>query len=458
MTESVVADEPLPSPHDATPPVGARSVVDVAVPSAPAPSADSLTLAVASGTEGSGTEGSGTGAVPATDVPTTTDRPASEAVSVLVDIVQAAVDQKDGDSGGEVARGAVDDGVDAVVGRDVDGEAGGLDVDGAPTAAQRAAGDHGGGPGLGDLLDRLDAAALPVLYRATHAARTQLVGTTDREVARARRLAARWRPARASGAESAEAGAASGPPALLEAVGVGRGGVVDRGARALVLGLVALIVVSATAAMLQSVDHDRTPGTPAPSDAASRTSPSAPAAAAPVTPTVTIGPGARDAVGEYVGASRQNLAALTAAAPGADLYAVASLTEAVTPGGLLAVFGGYRIVEVFFSAGVLGEVEAATVRDPVGDVQAAFASAAAQAQARAAADERAGDANADERDRRAAAELRAGCACLFAAVVRAPAGRLTQLAADPRTRVVDPAPPGIAPPSVTFLPLSPDRR
>ncbi|SNQ47566.1 conserved hypothetical protein [Frankia canadensis] len=416
MTESVVADEPLPSPHDATPPVGARSVVDVAVPSAPAPSADSLTLAVASGTEGSGT-----GAVPATDVPTTTDRPASEAVSVLVDIVQAAVDQKDGDSGGEVARGAVDDGVDAVV-------------------------------------DRLDAAALPVLYRATHAARTQLVGTTDREVARARRLAARWRPARASGAESAEAGAASGPPALLEAVGVGRGGVVDRGARALVLGLVALIVVSATAAMLQSVDHDRTPGTPAPSDAASRTSPSAPAAAAPVTPTVTIGPGARDAVGEYVGASRQNLAALTAAAPGADLYAVASLTEAVTPGGLLAVFGGYRIVEVFFSAGVLGEVEAATVRDPVGDVQAAFASAAAQAQARAAADERAGDANADERDRRAAAELRAGCACLFAAVVRAPAGRLTQLAADPRTRVVDPAPPGIAPPSVTFLPLSPDRR
>jgi hypothetical protein len=188
----------------------------------------------------------------------------------------------------------------------------------------------------------------------------------------------------------------------------------------------------------------------------------APAGPAPrqaqATPTVTIGPGVHDPVAVYLGASRQNLAALTAAAPGADLYAVVSLSAAVTPDRLLDVLGTYRTVQVFFTAGLGGEAEQAVVRDPVTDVRAAFASAAGQADARAAADRRAGDAKADERDGRAAGELRAGCACLFGGVVRAPAGRLSQLATDPRVRVVDPAPPGAGPPGVTFIPLSPDRR
>ncbi|THJ75600.1 hypothetical protein E7Y31_04555, partial [Candidatus Frankia alpina] len=170
------------------------------------------------------------------------------------------------------------------------------------------------------------------------------------------------------------------------------------------------------------------------------------------------GPGAHDSVAEYLGASRQNLASLTAAAPAADLYAVASLTGPATPDQLIDLFGSYRAVQVFFTAGTGGQVEQATVRDPVADVHAAFASAAAQAQARAASEARAGDAGADNRDRQAAAQLRAGCACLFAAVVRAPAGRLSQLAADPRVRIVDPAPPGAGPTSVRFIPLPPDRR
>ncbi len=302
-------------------------------------------------------------------------------------------------------------------------------------------------------LDRLDDAALPPVFRILDTARSRLAGTADREACRARRLAERARRGRVGRDGPADAGA-EGSPALLDVVGVAPGGVVDRGARVLVLGLVVLIVVSAAAAMLQSVDRDRPSKATAPADAPT----GSPPAAQPLTPTVTIGPGAHDSVAEYLGASRQNLASLTAAAPAADLYAVASLAAPVTPDEMLGVLGAYRAVQVFFTAGTGGEVEQATVRDPVADVHAAFASAATQAQTRAAAEAGAGEAGAEERDRQAEAQLRAGCACLFAAVVRAPAGRLSQLAADPRVRVVDPAPPGAGPPSVRFLPLSPDRR
>ncbi|EIV93163.1 hypothetical protein [Frankia sp. QA3] len=308
-------------------------------------------------------------------------------------------------------------------------------------------------PRAANLLDRLDDAALPTVFRILDAARSRLADTADREACRARRLADRARRGRVGGDGPADA-EAEGSPALLDVVGVAPGGVVDRGARVLVLGLVALIVVSAAAAMLQSVDRDRPSNATAPTDAPAVTPPPA----QPVAPTVTIGPGAHDSVAEYLGASQQNLASLTAAAPAADLYAVASLAAPVTPDQMLDVLGTYRAVQVFFTAGSGGEVEQATVRDPVADVHAAFASAAAQAQARAAAEAKAGEGTADDRDRQAAAQLRAGCACLFAAVVRAPAGRLSQLAADPRVRVVDPAPPGAGPPAVRFLPLLPDRR
>lgn len=307
-------------------------------------------------------------------------------------------------------------------------------------------------------LDRLDDAVLPAVFRALDAARSRLADPADREAGRARRLAERARHGRAGDDEPVDT-ETGGSPALLDVVGVAPGGVVDRGARVLVLGLVALIVVSAAAAMLQSVDRDRPSNATAPAAAPTGSPPAAtPPAAQPVTPTVTIGPGAHDSVAEYLGASRQNLVSLTAAAPAADLYAVASLTGPATPDQLIDLFGSYRAVQVFFTAGTGGQVEQATVRDPVADVHAAFASAAAQAQARAASEARAGDAGADNRDRQAAAQLRAGCACLFAAVVRAPAGRLSQLAADPRVRIVDPAPPGAGSPSVRFIPLPPDRR
>ncbi|MCK9893877.1 hypothetical protein [Frankia sp. AgB32] len=329
------------------------------------------------------------------------------------------------------------------------------DAPAGPTSVGQAAPAAEDGRWIIGALDRLDAAALPGAQRVLAAARGRVLGVADRETERARRMAgevrvrAGWPPAAAAG---------SAPPPAQDGVGLGvaRGGLVDRGARVLVLGLVALIVVSATAAILQNVDTGRTSGEPASGAPAVPSTSSSPTA--PVVPTVTIGPGTHDPVADYLGASRQSLANQAAAAPNLDAYAVVSLDAAVTPEGLLETFGAYRTVQVFFTAGLGGEAEQAVVQDPVSDVRAAFASAAEQTDARAAVDRRAGDATADDRDSRAATQLRAGCACLFAAVVRAPASRLAQLAADPRVRVVDPAPPGTAPPSVTFIPLSPDRR
>ncbi|WP_163548524.1 hypothetical protein [Candidatus Frankia nodulisporulans] len=328
----------------------------------------------------------------------------------------------------------------------------------ARAGAGLGAGGHGALGALG-VLDRLDDVVVPRARHLVVALRRLLVAGFDPPARRARQVVDRLR------VTEGDDGAAG--PIVLPG---GRGG------RIVVLGVVTLIVVSAVAAIVQGA-RDRAPtlvttggtgqgrGLPggsapapvpasAPEGGASEGGASGGAAAVPA---VRIGPAAQDTVADYLGASRQSLASLTAAAPATDVYAVASLTAVVAPGGLLDVVGGYRIVQVFFTAGISGETEQVTVRDPVADVQAAFAAAASQASERAAADGRAGDAHAQERDDRAAAELRAGCACLFAAVVRAPAGRLTQLAADPRVRVVDPAPPDTAPPTVTFIPLAPDR-
>ncbi|MCM3883779.1 hypothetical protein [Frankia sp. R82] len=323
-----------------------------------------------------------------------------------------------------------------------------------------------GGRGMFGALDRLDAAMMPRAHRLLAAVARRLGAAVDPPTRRVRQIGDRLRTTGSvTGADGSTGGLA---------LPGGRGG------RIVVLGVVTLIVVSAVAAIVQGA-RDRAPtlvstgGVSTGSGSAggglsgggvaggSRSGGSAAASvsgpgSAAVAPTVRIGPGAHDTVADYLGASRQNLASLTAAAPATDLYAVASLVAPVAPGALLDVVGGYRVVQAFFTAGVGGEVEQVTVRDPVADVQAAFAAAASQAADRSAADGRAGDAHAQERDDRTAVELRAGCACLFAVVVRAPAGRLTQLAADPRVRVVDPAPPDTGPPAVTFVPLSPDRR
>lgn len=252
--------------------------------------------------------------------------------------------------------------------------------------------------GLGALLDRVDARTLPATSRAIAIVRAWMVGLAEREIGRVRRTRDRVRPSPAGSDDD------DGPPALLDVAGVTPGGVVDWGVRMLVLGLVALIVVSATAAILQGVDHAPSSGPSSSATEQAATSANQPAApdqpVAPALPAVTIGPGPNDPVADYLGASRQNLALLTSAAPGADLYAVASLTAPRTPADLLEVFGDFRTVQVFFTAGIGGEQEQAVVRDPVADVRAAFGSAAAQADARAAADTQVGNTAAADRERR----------------------------------------------------------
>jgi hypothetical protein len=160
-------------------------------------------------------------------------------------------------------------------------------------------------------------------------------------------------------------------------------------------------------------------------------------------------------VDAYRARARDQLAALTRAAPQADLYAVVSLADYRTPTQTLGILSSYRTLRVFFAIPGAGAVRSAEVRDPVADVAAAFEREAAADDVRAR-----GSPDAAERQRagRAAAELRAGCACLFAAVVRAPAARLAELADTPAVRVVDAAPPGTTPSTVVFVPLRPGTR
>ncbi|MCK9928568.1 hypothetical protein MXD62_15535 [Frankia sp. Mgl5] len=286
------------------------------------------------------------------------------------------------------------------------------------------------------LLDRVDAAALPPVGRVLESVAGGLAGARDRPRARLRRAwAARGGPyvdgdgPPPSGRASVITGRA------LEAIG-----------RLLVLGLVVLIVVGAVTTMLRGADPSgsHVPG-PGPGNAP----------AGPVEPTVTVGPAAGESPAAYAAEAEAKLDGLTRAAPDADLYAVVSLAGYRTPGEMLQIFTAYRTLEVFFGVPPDGAVMAATVRDPVADLTAAFDSEADAADTRAHS---ATDPAEAEHARQEATALRARCGCLFGAVVRAPAARLVDLGHLEGVRVVDPAPPGISPETVRFLPLQPDQR
>jgi hypothetical protein len=305
----------------------------------------------------------------------------------------------------------------------------------------------------GRLLDRLDAAALPAAGRLLGAVAERAGSARATAVDRVARLSARLAPQPPGPVTSGEpAPAGPGRPVVgaVGVVGARTAAVVERGARFAVLGLVSMIVISAAASMLQGVDH-RGGQLVAPPEAG----PGGPAAAPVQAPTVTVGPYPGDSVDAYRARARDQLSALTRAAPQADLYAVVSLADYRTPTQTLGILADYRTVRVFFAAPGAGVVRSAEVRDPVADVAAAFEREAAADDVRAR-----GSADAAERRRagREAAELRAGCACLFAAVVRAPAARLAELADTPAVRLVDAAPPGTTPSTAVFVPLRPGTR
>jgi hypothetical protein len=164
----------------------------------------------------------------------------------------------------------------------------------------------------------------------------------------------------------------------------------------------------------------------------------------------------------YLAASRRELAALTdpSAPPAGDTWALASLDNYVPPGRLPELLGGAGVAQVYARVPLPG-VQTQVVRIPVyrlpQDVTAGMVAAARQRDQEQAeylqlsgklggdggpTDERARDAY-DAAARAAGAEAtayRSGCACVFAAVIRAAPAVLRQIADRPGIRVVDPAP------------------
>jgi len=162
----------------------------------------------------------------------------------------------------------------------------------------------------------------------------------------------------------------------------------------------------------------------------------------------------------YLRTARHELAALTdpAAPPAGDTWALVSLDAYVPPGRLPALLAGSGVAQVYARV-PLPAVRTQVVRIPVyrlpADVLAGMAAAAQesdqeQAEYRRLAGRLTGGSN-DERTRRAygaaadtaaaeATAYRSGCACVFAAVIRAAPAGLRQIADRPGVRVVDPAP------------------
>lgn len=163
----------------------------------------------------------------------------------------------------------------------------------------------------------------------------------------------------------------------------------------------------------------------------------------------------------YLAAARRELAGLTdpSAPPAGDTWALASLDNYVPPGRLPGLLGGAGVAQVYARVPLPG-VHTQVVRIPVyrlpADVTAGMAAAAQQRDQEQAEylrlsgkltgggpnDERARHAY-DAAARAAAAEAtayRSGCACVFAAVIRAAPAVLQQIADRPGVRVVDPAP------------------
>ncbi len=321
-----------------------------------------------------------------------------------------------------------------------------------PAAAglERAAGR------AGVLLDRVDDVLVPAVAR--------VVGDgLDRAGSASKVFATRFRNRTgASAPATGQSGhGAAGPRALAA---LRNSGHLARGARLGVSVAVAAIVVSAAAATFQGQDRLGFPHPPAlppgadPGVAAAVGGDGGGVAAPEVSipeVEVTVGPYPGDEVGSYLADARSRLDELVLAAPDADLFAVVSFTGYRTPAELLALLSDYRMHRVFIRMPPDGEVLEAQVRDPVADVDAAFAHAADATARRMAS---ATDPQAHARAGQEASAYGGRCSCVFSAVVRAPAGRLAELAGTDGVRLVDVASPGATMAGSVFVPLLPERR
>ncbi|MFI7605146.1 hypothetical protein ACIBTV_08475 [Micromonospora sp. NPDC049366] len=180
-----------------------------------------------------------------------------------------------------------------------------------------------------------------------------------------------------------------------------------------------------------------------------------------------------DSVPGYLRAAAADLAALPPAEPPGGTYALVSLDTYLPPQRLAAVLGDVSVSAVFGRVPLPGR-QTEIVRIPAlrvpDDVTAGMAGLAARKD-REAADYRARAAAAvDDRDLRqvyasnaevAAAEAeayRSGCACVYAAVVRAEPTRLRAVAARGAVRAVDPAPEVRRLDRTVFTPPLPEQR
>ncbi|MFG3704328.1 hypothetical protein ACGF7U_06275 [Micromonospora sp. NPDC047670] len=185
-----------------------------------------------------------------------------------------------------------------------------------------------------------------------------------------------------------------------------------------------------------------------------------------------------DSIPGYVRAAAVDLAALRPAAPAGDgTYALVSLSSYLTPQRAAAVFGDVPLAAVFGRV-PLADRQTEIVRIPAqrvpDDVVAGMAELAARkdgeaADYRARAAALAGGGQADRELRRVydsgaevaaaeAAAYRTGCACLYAAVVRAEPVALRGVAARPEVRAVDPAPEVSRLDRTVFTPPLPEQR
>jgi hypothetical protein len=167
--------------------------------------------------------------------------------------------------------------------------------------------------------------------------------------------------------------------------------------------------------------------------------------------TVRVGVRDGDSVPAYAAASRAELAALPAEPA---VYALVTLTGYVAPAGVAPLVAGtqpaYAYARVPLPDRQTELVRLGTTRPPV-DLLSAMAAVAERKDAAARTDTGRAAAQTDARlraidetdaavERAEAQAYRAGCACVFALVVRGTPAALRDLAGRPGVRIVDPAP------------------
>jgi hypothetical protein len=175
-------------------------------------------------------------------------------------------------------------------------------------------------------------------------------------------------------------------------------------------------------------------------------------------PTLHVGVGQDQSIPGYVSSSNRELAQLVEQGP-AEVYALVSLRAYLAPDRLTPVLGGVAVAEVYARV-PLHQAQTQIVRIPAYRIPDDVVTGMRQVAARKEADAdeflrlaaKLSEVNVAEDKLRtsyldgatlASAEATAyrdGCTCVYAAVVRASAVALEQIAARPEVRAVDPAP------------------